>query len=90
MSRFYPHIIFLDISSLGGKTIPHGGTVCADGRFLARVFYIKVDTDDCAGITQLVEYKLPKLEVAGSIPVARSICFAVRRPDSLFEVVSQS
>ena len=25
-----------------------------------------------AGITQLVEYELPKLEVAGSIPVARS------------------
>ena len=26
-----------------------------------------------AGIAQLVEYKLPKLGVAGSIPVARSI-----------------
>lgn len=26
-----------------------------------------------AGITQLVECKLPKLDVAGSIPVARSI-----------------
>ena len=25
-----------------------------------------------AGITQLVEYQLPKLNVAGSIPVARS------------------
>ena len=27
----------------------------------------------CAGIAQLVEYKLPKLGVAGSTPVARSI-----------------
>ena len=26
-----------------------------------------------AGVAQLVEYKLPKLGVAGSIPVARSI-----------------
>ena len=26
-----------------------------------------------AGITQLVEYQLPKLKVAGSSPVARSI-----------------
>ncbi len=68
----------------------YGGTVFADGRLLAEIFCVGVDTDGCAGITQLVEYELPKLEVAGSIPVARSICFAVRRPDSLFEVVSQS
>jgi hypothetical protein len=27
----------------------------------------------CAGVAQLVEYELPKLGVAGSIPVARSI-----------------
>ena len=32
-------------------------------------FHIKVDR---AGIAQLVEYKLPKLGVAGSNPVARS------------------
>ncbi len=29
-----------------------------------------------AGITQLVEYQLPKLNVAGSIPVARSRYFS--------------
>ena len=40
-----------------------------------------------AGIAQLVEYKLPKLGVAGSNPVARSI-FRPFRPASLFEVVS--
>ncbi len=28
-----------------------------------------------AGVAQLAEYKLPKLGVAGSIPVARSIPF---------------
>ena len=39
-----------------------------------------------AGIAQLVEYKLPKLGVAGSNPVARSKLF-FRRPDSLFEVI---
>ena len=31
-----------------------------------------------AGIAQLVEYKLPKLGVAGSSPVARSIFWRVR------------
>ena len=56
--------------------------------FLMSFLNGKVDVDDRAGITQLVEYKLPKLEVAGSTPVARSMCFAVRRPDSLFEVIS--
>ncbi len=39
-----------------------------------------------AGIAQLVEYKLPKLGVAGSNPVARSIIRPFR-PASLFEVV---
>ncbi len=32
-----------------------------------------VKQEYCAGIAQLVEYKLPKLGVAGSTPVARSI-----------------
>ncbi len=38
-----------------------------------------------AGITQLVEYQLPKLKVAGSSPVARSISFLppMRRPRSI-------
>ena len=39
-----------------------------------------------AGIAQLVEYKLPKLGVAGSNPVARSMR-AIKIPDSLFEVI---
>ena len=39
-----------------------------------------------AGIAQLVEYKLPKLGVAGSNPVARSIGLK-EIPDSLFEVI---
>ena len=32
-----------------------------------------------AGVAQLVEYKLPKLGVAGSKPVARSILFIEHR-----------
>ena len=42
-----------------------------------------------AGIAQLVEYKLPKLGVAGSNPVARSKGFSIR-PDSLFEVIGHT
>ncbi len=38
------------------------------------------DFQSRAGIAQLVEYKLPKLGVAGSIPVARSI-LTLRPPD---------
>ena len=44
-----------------------------------------------AGIAQLVEYKLPKLGVAGSSPVARStsgITFSA--PRSLFEAMSRA
>jgi hypothetical protein len=54
---------------------------CADKLSLTMVlfFHIKIDR---AGIAQLVEYKLPKLGVAGSSPVARSMM--VFR--SLFEV----
>ena len=36
-------------------------------------FVRPLDQEYCAGIAQLVEYKLPKLGVAGSNPVARSI-----------------
>ena len=35
----------------------------------------RADKELEAGIAQLVEYKLPKLGVAGSNPVARSICW---------------
>ena len=38
-----------------------------------------------AGIAQLVEYKLPKLGVAGSNPVARSVFYL--KFCSLFEVI---
>ena len=45
-----------------------------------------VGQEYCAGIAQLVEYKLPKLGVAGSTPVARSICnlISLVDPDSPF------
>ena len=36
-----------------------------------------------AGITQLVEYELPKLRVAGSNPVARSIDIKASQSSSL-------
>jgi hypothetical protein len=42
-----------------------------------------------AGIAQLVEYKLPKLGVAGSTPVARSTCFPECQACPLFEVINQ-
>ena len=41
-----------------------------------RIFFLECRAScflGCAGIAQLVEYKLPKLGVAGSSPVARSI-----------------
>ena len=37
-----------------------------------------------AGVAQLVEYKLPKLGVAGSIPVARSILIDYRKQNTDF------
>ena len=44
-----------------------------------------------AGIAQLVEYKLPKLGVAGSSPVARSTSgITLNAPRSLFEAMSRA
>ena len=48
------------------------------------IYFFKVE----AGIAQLVEYKLPKLGVAGSNPVARSTFGVTQRvPFSLFEAM---
>ncbi len=38
-----------------------------------------------AGIAQLVECQLPKLNVAGSNPVARSRCFREAREEEMLE-----
>lgn len=69
--------IFLDVKNivhyLGSDNLPKRYTIC-----------LKDFTFGRAGIAQLVEYKLPKLGVAGSNPVARSMFLLVFSPTTPF------
>ncbi len=69
--------IFLDVTNIVhyvvNDKLPKRYTICVIGFTFGR-----------AGIAQLVENKLPKLGVAGSNPVARSMCLLVFSPTTPF------
>ena len=60
---------------------PFPGSYALLYSFAERHTPVKLSTV-CAGVAQLVEHELPKLGVAGSNPVARSILRQVKLPET--------